>query len=81
MAADKGLNERRLALEENRVNTNYGLRTQAIDAADKQAKYGSLIAAVGVPINAYFGYKEMMADKAEAAENKELRKKLLERIK
>ena len=72
MATEKNFRNRSLSLLKRRADFDYNLGQEARDVARKQRRYGTLIAAAGIPISGYLGYKKMKADKAEAALNRKL---------
>ena len=72
-----GLGKRALGLRKSEWEAKRALTEEGRDFEKKQRRFGTLAAAVNVPIAGYFGYKGMQRDIQEAEANEAFRKKIL----
>ena len=77
MQADKTYRTKKLGLLKQKADFDYDIQQQTLDEVKNQRRLGTLISAVGLPVSGYLGYKGMQKDLEEAALNRALAKKYL----
>lgn len=76
-AANLKAKQQSLDLAKQEMDTSYVLEEEAKDFRKGQQRLGTAIAIANIPIAGILGYKQAQRDKAEAALNMTLKKKLL----
>ena len=71
--ADREFREKRLGLARDRFETRKSLVSDERDFQKKQGRWGTMIAAANIPLQGYFGYKQLQRDIDEAETTKKFR--------